>query len=108
MLGRPEIVEPVFMKVWAGSWLMASVTIERMTQISSEIDPMCGKRTDISWPDLPNFLNDVCGSKHLRAWFCSCAIGWPLVKDSGMGLPAISASLGLKSKVSRCEGPPAM
>ena len=33
--GRPEMVVPVFMKVWAGSWLIASVTIERMMQISS-------------------------------------------------------------------------
>ena len=35
MLGRPEMVVPVFMNVWAGSWLIASVFIERMMQMSS-------------------------------------------------------------------------
>ena len=33
--GRPEIVVPVFMNVWAGSWLIASVFSERMMHISS-------------------------------------------------------------------------
>ena len=37
MLGRPEIVEPVFMNVWAGSWLICSVFIERTMQMSSAI-----------------------------------------------------------------------
>src|SRR2546423_12155224 len=71
MLGRPEIVVPVFMKVWAGSWLMASVTIERMMQISSATAPMCGKTSEISWPDLPNFLKAHCGPRHL-----SCVSHW--------------------------------
>ena len=30
MLGRPVIAVPVFMNVWAGSWLIGSVSIERM------------------------------------------------------------------------------
>ena len=37
MLGRPEIDVPVFMKVWAGSWLICSVCIERTMQMSSAI-----------------------------------------------------------------------
>ena len=32
MLGRPVMIEPVFMNVWAGSWLICSVHIERMMQ----------------------------------------------------------------------------
>src|SRR5262249_34424207 len=28
MLGRPNCCEPVFMKIWAGAWLNASVTID--------------------------------------------------------------------------------
>ena len=32
----------------------------------------------------------------------------PLVKDSGMGLPSISASLGLGSKESTCDTPPSI
>ena len=43
MLGRPEMVVPVFMNVCAGSWLIASVTIDRMTQISSATPPISGK-----------------------------------------------------------------
>ncbi len=35
--GRPAIIEPVFMNVWAGSWLIASVCIERTMHISSAI-----------------------------------------------------------------------
>src|ERR1043165_5871878 len=85
MEGRPEMVVPVFMKVWAGSWLMASVTIERMMQISSATEPMWGKTEQIDWPDLPKVLKGSCGARHLRlAAFWSWAIGWPLVKDSGM------------------------
>src|SRR3954469_12009654 len=100
--GRPEIVVPVFMNVCAGSWLIASVVIERMMQGSAAAEPMCGKTSAISCPDLPNRLNDHCGPRHLRAAFpWSWAIGWPLVNDSGMGCPVISASLGLWSKVSR-------
>src|SRR5688572_25195566 len=108
MLGRPEMVVPVFMKVWAGSWLIASVFIERMMQTSSLTAPRCGKSVAISWPDLPKRVNGWRGPKQLSCWFWSWAIGWPLVNDSGIGLPFISASLGLWSKVSRCEGPPAM
>ena len=35
MLGRPEMLVPVFMNVWAGSWLIASVCIERTMHRSS-------------------------------------------------------------------------
>ena len=37
MEGRPLMAVPVFMKVWAGSWLICSVTMERMTVMSSAI-----------------------------------------------------------------------
>ena len=50
---------PVFMNVWAGSWLIASVFIERMMQISSATVPMCGKSSEISWPDLAELLERV-------------------------------------------------
>ena len=35
--GRPAIIEPVFMNVWAGSWLIASVCIDLMKHRSSTI-----------------------------------------------------------------------
>ena len=53
MDGRPGMIEPVFMKVWAGSWLICSVTIELMTQISSATEPMWGSWFDNIRPDFP-------------------------------------------------------
>ena len=53
MLGRPLRIEPLFMNAWAGSWLICSVTIERMMLISSAIPAMCGKRFEISWSAFP-------------------------------------------------------
>ena len=96
------------MNVWAGSWLIASVVIERTMQISSITEPMCGKSSLISVPDLPNFWNGCCGPRQTSFCPWSWAIGWPLVNDSGIGWPCISASFGLWSNVSRCDGPPAM
>ena len=66
MLGRPEMVVPVFMKVWAGSWLIASVSIERTMQISSATLAEVREERQISWPDLPNFLNACCGAEALQ------------------------------------------
>ena len=95
MLGRPVMIEPVFMNVCAGSWLICSVHIERTMQMSSATLPMCGNSSQISCPDLPNFLKPCCGPKQISFWPCSCAICCPLVNDSGIGLPCISASFGL-------------
>ncbi len=61
--GRPEMVVPVFMKVWAGSWLIASVTIERMMQISSATVARCGKIVLISWPLAAAASKRVLGSE---------------------------------------------
>ena len=54
---------PVFMKVWAGSWLIASVTIERMMQMSSATVARCGKIVLISWPLAAAALKRVLGSE---------------------------------------------
>src|SRR5579871_2416571 len=93
--GRPEMVVPVFMKVWAGSWLMASVRIERMMQMSSAILWIFGKSVEISCPDLPTFLNSCVGPRQTSFAPWSWAMGWPLVNDSGIGLPFIFANSGL-------------
>src|SRR5262245_10116737 len=106
--GRPLIVVPVFMKVCAGSWLMASVFIDRMTHRSSATSARCGKMEDTSSPDLPHFLNSCCGPRQLSLAPWSWAIGCPLVIDSGIGWPVILVRVGLGSRVSRCDGPPAM
>jgi hypothetical protein len=68
MLGRPEIDVPVFMTVWAGSWLIWSVCIERMMQISSAILAVYGRMSAISWPDWPCLRKVNCGARH----FSSC------------------------------------
>src|SRR5262245_51537486 len=73
--GRAEMVVPVFMKVWAGSWLIASVFIERTIHSSSATEPRCGKISLISWPDSPNLLNGCCGPKQLSLAPWSWAMG---------------------------------
>ena len=45
--GRPAICEPVFMNMCAGSWLMASVVMDRTRQISSMTEPICGNSSQI-------------------------------------------------------------
>ena len=57
MVGRPGCCPPVWIKVTAGSWLMASVCIERMMARSSAMPAMCGSSSDISAPDRPCFPN---------------------------------------------------
>ena len=57
---------PVFMNVWAGSWLIASVCIERMMHMSSASLPMLGKSVQISCCDLPYFANGCCGAKQFK------------------------------------------
>ena len=67
--GRPEIIEPVFMNVWAGSWLIASVCIERTIAIRSAIRAeTSGKIRLISWPLCPVRLKACCGAMQVSAW----------------------------------------
>jgi hypothetical protein len=40
MLGRPVMIDPLFMNVWAGSWLICSVHIDRTIHVSSMMLPM--------------------------------------------------------------------
>jgi hypothetical protein len=55
------MIDPVFIRVCAGSWLICSVHMERTMQTSSATLPMCGNSSQISWPDLPNFWNRTAG-----------------------------------------------
>ena len=55
MLGRPLMIEPVFMNAWAVSWLICSVCIDRITQSSSARLAMCGNKSLTSIPDFPCF-----------------------------------------------------
>ena len=60
MAGRPAIIEPVFMNVWAGSWLMASVWSDRTTHRSSaHFEANSGQIALIDWPDSAPLLKRV-------------------------------------------------
>ena len=70
MLGRPLMIEPLFMNAWAGSWLICSVCIERMMQMSSAMPAMCGKWLEISWPEAPYFWKAADGPRALSTAPC--------------------------------------
>ncbi len=53
MLGRPGCWNPVWMKVIAGSWLIASVYIVLMTVMSSTIFAVCGRSSLTHVPACP-------------------------------------------------------
>ena len=95
MLGRPVMMDPLFMNVCAGSWLICSVHIDRTMHVSSTMPPMCGNKSQTSWPDSPNCLKPCVGPKQVSFCPWSWAICCPLVNDSGIGLPLMSASFGL-------------
>ena len=63
MLGRPGCWQPVWMNVIAGSWLIASVFIVLMTEMSSTIFAVCGSSSLTHVPDLP-----VLRELEHRAW----------------------------------------
>ena len=69
MLGRPLMIEPVFMNACAVSWLICSVCIERITQRSSAIPAMCGKSSLTSRPDRPCLLKVVKAPRALSTAF---------------------------------------
>ena len=108
MLGRPLMSVPVFINVCAGSWLMASVRIERMMASSSATPPKCGNSSEISYPARPCFLKANCGRRQVSFCPCNCAMDWPAVNESGIGWRSSLANSGLGSNVSKCDGPPAM
>ncbi len=85
MLGRPASCEPVWTNVIAGSWLIASVCIERMIVMSSTIPAVCGK-SSLShaplWPCWANLKIDGATGK----FFCPeviVVIRWPIRTESG-------------------------
>jgi hypothetical protein len=56
-LGRPNWVEPVFIRIWPGAWLKASVTIDLTMATSSTTPARCGSSSESSAPLWPHFLN---------------------------------------------------
>ena len=52
-LGRPNCWEPVFIMIWAGAWLKASVCIDLINVMSSTTPARCGSNSDSSIPFFP-------------------------------------------------------
>jgi hypothetical protein len=94
--------------VIAGSWLIASVCIDRTRQSLSMIRPVCGRSSLISVPDSPHGLKpyfDAITGKLF--WPLVIPVSrWPLRIESGSSLPCRATSPGFGSSSSICEGPP--
>ena len=57
MHGRPGICWPVWMKVMPGSWLIASVCIDRMIAMSFAMLAVCGRSSENQAPFPPCWEN---------------------------------------------------
>ena len=57
MLGRLNVAEPVWMPMVAQKWSPLMFFIERMTQMSSIMLPMCGNKSLTSVPACPCLRN---------------------------------------------------
>ena len=85
------------MNVMAGSWLMASVFIERMKHMSSAIFAVHGSNSETHMPLLPycaNLYFDGAMGKR----FCPLVMvvrRWPMRTESGRSLSNHSPSFGL-------------
>src|SRR5580692_12620932 len=100
------MMRPVIIWYCAAECTTMSPYIERTTQISSAISDWYGKRSEISMPDLPYFLNVrlVPRIRELELTFLYCTSP----NSAGRFCPSSLFNRGLGSKVSRCDGPPAM
>src|SRR6516164_2005705 len=103
MLGRENACSPVFIWRQAPLWLMLSATIERITHRSSTHEATVGNSSLTSIPAFPCFLN-LNGDGRLLTVRVRTSLGC----SNGNGLPTKSASFGLGSNRSTCDGPPDM
>ena len=96
MLGRPGCWNPVWMNVIAGSWLIASVCIVRITVMSSTIFAVCGRSSLTHSPDSPCCANENCELATGRS-DCPivCATRCPMRTESGICVPWYFVSAGL-------------
>ena len=92
-----------------GSWLIASVCIERMTQSSSAKRPVWLMMSLYSmplWPYLLKSTNEPASES--VAWYPLMPVRrCPWRTESGSGCRCFSRRSGFGSSVSNCEGPPA-
>ena len=99
---------PVWMKVMAGSWLIASVYIERTMHSSSAMRRVCGSSSLSHVPLLPCCANlKIDGATGNVVWPAGHVVSrWPLRIESGRSSPRCSSSSGLGSNRSICDGAP--
>ncbi len=92
----------------AGSWLIASVCIERTKHSSSAIFAVCGRSSLTHAPDWPCWANLNCApARGNDRWKAVIPVRrWPMRTDSGSSWPFIVRSSGLWSKRSICDGAP--
>ena len=97
MAGRPACCDPVWKKVTAGSWLIASVCIDLTMQSSSTILAVWGIRSLTHVPDLPCRANSnwepAMGNDRWNA--VMPVRRCPMRTDAGSSSPFIFRSSGL-------------
>ena len=96
-LGRPASCEPVWKNVIAGSWLIASVYIERTMHRSSTILAVCGNRSLTQAPHWPCCWNGkIDGTSGNVDWPEVIVVSrWPMRTEAGSSWPRSSCSFGL-------------
>ena len=97
MLGLPASCEPVWTKVIAGSWLMASVCIDLTRQMSSTICAVCGSNSLSQAPQRPCWANLKIDGATGRL-FCPeviVVIRWPMRMELGSSMPRLLVRAGL-------------
>ena len=96
------------MKVMAGSWLMASVCMERTMHHSSAMPAMWGITSLNQAPDWPCWANlKMLGAMGKDFWPEVIVVRrWPFRMDSGRSLPRCATISGFGSNRSICEGAP--
>ena len=98
MLGRPNWLEPVLAKSFAGAWLKTSVATEWTNVRSSTTPARCGRHSETQAPDWPWRANrrDVPSSLGCSLVKMSMnANRRPLMNESGIGWSAVLLKLGL-------------
>src|SRR4029077_156843 len=87
MLGRPNWVDPVFMRICPGAWLNACVVIDFTIAMSSTTSARCGNASESSAPDFPycenlNLEAKSSASGLIKAYSC------PFTTSAGTGFPS--------------------
>lgn len=101
---------PVCTRFRAGSWLIASVCIERTIASSSAHCARCGSRSLIQAPQAPRWANLrlVFWMRRLCCPEVIVVMRWPWRTESGSSWPCQRGNAGLWSNRSSCDGAPTM